>query len=169
VENPSLSAQFSSALQAEYTALAGSVEATRERANRLRELAEQAEEQAARDERALREIEELIGMAPQLRLENLDRRLRGQRLREVAVEVLATHHPIGEPLHYRKWYELLCGLGYAVGGRDPLATFLAQVGRSQDIRRVGSRTGLYVLVGGAGRSRHGAVAEREVVVEREAA
>jgi hypothetical protein len=144
----SLSEDFTVALKSEYKSLAAGIATQRERADRLRLLAEQAEEQAARDERALREIEELLGLAPQMRLEHLDRRLRGQRLREVAVEVLAERHPTGEPIHYREWYELLRQAGYAVGGRDPLATFLAQVNRSSRVRRIGRRTGLYVLQGG---------------------
>jgi hypothetical protein len=84
-----------------------------------------------------------------LRLEQLDERLRGQRLREIAVYVLSEHHPNEEPVHYRQWYALLTSLGYTVGGQDPLATFLAQVNRAPEVRRVGRRTGLYVLVGRA--------------------
>lgn len=103
----STSTDYQAALEAEHAALAASIAAQRDRADRLHDLAKQAEEQAAREERALRELEELLGMAPQLRLEHLDRRLRGQRLRDVAVRVLAERHPAGEPLHYRQWYALL--------------------------------------------------------------
>jgi hypothetical protein len=148
VPGSSLSADFQQALRSEYESLARSIAAFRQRADRLRQLAEQAEEQASSDERALREVAELLGMSPQLRLEHLDRHLRGRRLREVALQVLAREHPEGEPLHYREWYALLRQAGYSVGGRDPLATFLAQVSRAQGVRRVGTRTGLYVLDGG---------------------
>jgi hypothetical protein len=144
----SLSTDFQDALKTEYESLARSIAAYRQRADRLRQLAEQAEEQASSDERALREVAELLGMAPQLRLEHLDRHLRGRRLQEVAVEVLTNNHPEGEPLHYREWYALLREAGYSVGGRDPLATFLAQVSRAPGVKRVGSRTGLYMLGGG---------------------
>jgi hypothetical protein len=149
-ESASLSKDFRGALEREYRALATSVSTARERADRLRALAEQAEEQAARDERALRDVEGLLGLAPQMRLEQLDERLRGQRLREIAVEVLSEHHGHEEPLHYRQWYTLLTGLGYTVAGRDPLATFLAQVTRAPEVRRIGRRSGLYALRGPCG-------------------
>jgi hypothetical protein len=140
-----LSEDFQAALEREYRTLATCVSTARDRADRLRTLAEQAEEQAARDESALRDIEGLLGLSPQLRLEQLDERLRGQRLREIAVEVLTEHHGAGEPLHYREWYVLLTSLGYTIAGRNPLATFLAQVTRAPEVRRVGKRTGLYAL------------------------
>jgi hypothetical protein len=82
-------------------------------------------------------------------LEQLDERLRGQRLQEIAVRVLAEHRAPGEAMHYKQWYGLLRDAGYSVGGKEPLATFLATVSRSPQIQAVGQRSGLYVLAGGA--------------------
>jgi hypothetical protein len=132
----------------EYRALAASIAEQRERSERLRALADQATHQAEQQERALRDLGELMGIDPQLRLEQLDVRLRGQRLQEIAVGVLSERHPEGEPIHYRQWYALLREAGFAVGGKDPLATFLAAVGRSDDVRAVGRRSGLYTIAGG---------------------
>jgi len=49
---------------------------------------EQLELQLVADQRLLREVEELTDRRPQMRIERLDRELRGQRLREVAVDIL---------------------------------------------------------------------------------
>ncbi len=81
-------------------------------------------------------------------IEQFDERLRGARLQEIAVSVLADHHQPGEAVHYKQWYGLLRAAGFAVGGKDPLASFLAAVRRSPHVRPVGQRSGLYVLIGG---------------------
>jgi hypothetical protein len=52
-------------------------------------------------------------------------------------------------VHYREWYSLLRTAGYTVGGKDPVATFLASVSRAPHVESVGRRTGLYLLTGGA--------------------
>jgi hypothetical protein len=31
------------------------------------------------------------------------------------VRVLSERHPEGEPIHYKQWYPLLRGAGYAIG------------------------------------------------------
>lgn len=142
-------AEDPSALLDEYRELARSIAAQRERAERLRALADQATAHAEEQERSLRELVELLGIDPQLRLESLDERLRGQRLQEVAIGVLSEHLPEGEPIHYKQWYALLREAGYAIGGKDPLATFLASVSRSPQIRSVGRRSGLYMIRGGS--------------------
>jgi hypothetical protein len=134
-----------SALLDEYGELARSIAIQRERAERLRALADQATAHAEDQERSLRELAELLGIDPQLRLEELDARLRGQRLQEIAIRVLGECHPPGEPIHYKRWYTLLREAGYSVGGKDPLATFLASVSRSRSVRAVGRRSGLYVI------------------------
>jgi len=84
-----------------------------------------------------------MDLRPQLRLERLDRQVRGLRLQEIAVEVLRRRAPDGRPVHYREWFSYLRAEGYEVGGRDPLATFLTQVSRATGIERVGARRGLY--------------------------
>jgi len=121
------------------------VEQSRERAERLRALAEQAEQQAAAEEKLLRDLAGVLGLSPQTSIDDLDARLRGKRLREVAVRVLTDRHGAGEPIHYRQWYELVRGEGFAVAGKDPLATFLAQIGRAPEVDAVGRRSGLYLV------------------------
>lgn len=133
------------ALAGEYRALRARVEQSRERAGRLRELTEQAEAQVAGEEKLLRDLGGVLGLSAQTSLDELDGRLRGQRLREVAVQVLRDQPDSGEPIHYRAWFELVRRQGYAVAGKDPLATFLAQVSRAQEVEPVGRRSGLYLL------------------------
>lgn len=46
---------------------------------------------------------------------------------------------------YKQWYSLLLDAG-RVSGRDPVATFLAQVSRLEDVEHVGGRrSGIYQL------------------------
>lgn len=109
-----------------------------------RAVVEHLEHQLAADHGLLREIEELTDRRPQMRLERMDRELRGQRLREVAVEVLRRRGD-GDAVHYREWFSLMRAEGWEVRGRDPLNTFLTEVGRTDGVERVGQRTGLYRL------------------------
>jgi hypothetical protein len=130
---------------AEYRSMAANVSEQRERAERLQGLADDARLQAEAQEAALRDLGELVGIDSQLRLEQLDSRLGGQRLQEIAVQVLADRDLEGEPIHYKDWYRLLREAGYFVSGKDPQATFLSSVSRSPHVRSVGNRTGLYVV------------------------
>jgi hypothetical protein len=127
--------------------MAANVSEQRERAERLQGLADDARMQAEAQEAALRDLGELVGIDSQMRLEQLDSRLGGQRLQEIAVQVLAERKPGGEPIHYKDWYRLLREAGYVVSGKDPQATFLSSVSRSPRVRSVGNRTGLYVVDG----------------------
>ena len=68
--------------------------------------------------------------------------LRGPAIREHALRVLIDDGR--ESLHYREWFELLAGQGYAIAGKDPLAVFLTQITRSPAVRR-GARAGVYEL------------------------
>lgn len=133
-------------IEAEYSSLLKQVVEQRERADRLRALADRVEENAARDEHLLGEVAALIGRDSQLRLEDLDPRLKGQSLREVAVVVLRREIGPGEPIHYKNWFTLLEAAGHKIGGKDPLATFLAQVHRSEDVESIGRRSGQFRLV-----------------------
>lgn len=133
-------------LDRERTGLLRSIQDLRRRAAVHREVLEHLEEQLAHEERLLREIEELSDRRPQLRLERLDRQLRGRRLQEVAVEVLRRRVGTDQAVHYREWFGLLRAEGYEIAGRDPLNTFLTGVGRADGIERVGRRTGLYRLI-----------------------
>jgi hypothetical protein len=131
-------------LVAEYRRLAVQIASQRDRAALLRMLAEHAESQADRDERALNEIASVTGIAAQMSIEDLDPRLRGPRLEQVAVALLR-ERAHESPIHYRDWFGLLREAGHYVGGKDPLATFLAQINRASEVERVGQRTGLYRL------------------------
>jgi hypothetical protein len=133
-------------LEAEYAALLARVIEQRERADQVRALADQLDDNATRDEHLLSELAALIGHDAQLRLDDLDHRLRGQRLREVALEILRREVVPGAPIHYKEWYGLLIAAGHKVGGRDPVATFLAQVHRCDDVEGIGRRSGRFRLV-----------------------
>lgn len=133
------------ALMEECRAMAERVRAGRRRAEQLRALAEHAETQASRDEQILGELEAALGMAPQLRIEDLDRRLGGQRLEEIAIDLLRQERRFGEDIHYREWFALIEQAGHHVAGRDPHATFLAQLRRSEHVEAVGRRSGRYRL------------------------
>jgi len=133
-------------LRTEYRQMLVRAERGRDRAQRLRQLAEQAAEQVESDDRLLRCLAEVLGISPQTTIEDLGGALRGQRLREVAIEVLRKHHQPGDAIHYRDWFKLMQAEDVAVAGRDPLATFLAQVSRSEAVEAVGRRTGRYRLV-----------------------
>lgn len=125
--------------------LIASVEQLRRRAEIHRRLLDEIEEQLAREDGLLREIEELSDRRPQLRLERLDKQLHGRRLREISVEILRQERGPGEPIHYREWFSLVRSHGFEVGGKDPLRTFLTGVGRAEGIERLGGRSGLYRL------------------------
>jgi hypothetical protein len=69
--------------------------------------------------------------------------LRGRRLRLVAAQLL--WRDLGErEIYYREWFERLLQAGYAVGGRDPLASFLTNVRDSPAVVR-GQNQGFYRL------------------------
>jgi hypothetical protein len=70
--------------------------------------------------------------------------LKGSRIRETAVRVLAGTPQAQAPVHYRTWFELLRKHGFMPTGKDPLATFLTQLGRSPVVQRAGG-AGMYAL------------------------
>lgn len=126
-------------------AMARRLQEARHRLVTLEELVTCARLQVEADECALRQLEDVLGRSAQRSLDTLDVWLRGARLREVAVQILTRRAPT-EPVHYRDWFSWLAEEGYAVAGRDPLASFLAQVSRADDVERVGgSRSGRYRL------------------------
>jgi septal ring factor EnvC (AmiA/AmiB activator) len=69
--------------------------------------------------------------------------VRGRRLRRVAAQLLWRTSGTNE-VHYREWFERLLAAGYAVGGRDPLASFLTNVRDSPAVVR-GAQPGFYRL------------------------
>jgi hypothetical protein len=74
--------------------------------------------------------------------------LRGTAIRETAVRLLASGPDATRPVHYRRLYELLGEAGYAVAGKDPLATFLTQLSRSPVMHKT-TEAGVYQLDPGA--------------------
>lgn len=82
--------------------------------------------------------------APEPTVTNGDTVLRGARIREAAVRVLAANSQPDAPVHYRDWFELLTSQGFMPAGKDPLATFLTQIGRSPLVQRT-TTSGMYVL------------------------
>jgi hypothetical protein len=145
VHSAQASAQLEEALDQQYEELSTRLIQHRERADLLQRLADQARDQADADERLLEELAAGLGRACQLRIEHLDKRLRGQRLQEIAIEILAARLQPGETIHYRQWFSWVEEEGFRVGGKDPLATFLGQIARSPRVASAGRRSGLYTL------------------------
>jgi hypothetical protein len=135
--------QFVRAARAEANRLRLDAGRLREEAGRHLALAERTTAEAIALERRIRELDELLGRAPQLRLDLQTEALRGQQLREAAVEIVARRRKIGEPLHYRDWFKLVLGEGHTVEGKNPLATFLTQVTRSPVVLRHPGPPGVY--------------------------
>ena len=133
-------------LLAERTALIESIEAQRAQLDRFEQIVCDLNERLEHDQHLLGELDGVLGTAAQLRLENLDPRLHGRRLEEVAIEVLREDLGGEAEVHYRDWFELLRARGHRIKGKAPLDTFLAQINRSDSIERVGRRTGRYRLV-----------------------
>jgi hypothetical protein len=111
----------------------------------LERVVESLGDQLQRDEYMLSEIDSALGHSSQLCLEEANLRLRGQKLERVAVSVLQEELGTNAEVHYKEWFELLRARGYLVAGKQPVNTFLAQIGRSPAIERIGHRTGRYRL------------------------
>lgn len=133
------------ALLGERKALMARIEQEREQLERLQRIVANLSDRLTHDEHMLEEIECVLGQAPQLRLEDADVRLRGRRLEEVAIAILADERGSGVEVHYREWFELLRHRGHLVAGKEPLNTFLAQINRSRAVESIGRRSGLYRL------------------------
>jgi hypothetical protein len=140
-----LSDQLRDAAKVERALVADRVEELREQARRVRELGETLEADLAANARLLNQLDEMLGVAPQLSMTDSDQMLRGRRLRDVAIQVLKRHKGEAVTVHYREWYKLVVHDGHRVAGKDPVATFLTQVSRAPDVEAVGRRTGLYRL------------------------
>jgi hypothetical protein len=69
--------------------------------------------------------------------------IKGRRLREVAGRLLWSWQG-AEQIHYRQWFERVLAEGYAIGGKDPVASFLTNVRDSPAVTR-GSQQGYYRL------------------------
>jgi len=141
----SLSDQLRDAAAAERAVVSDRVAELRDQARRMHELAAAVDDDLAASLRLLRQLDEMLGVAPQLSMTESDEALRGQRLRDVAIQILKNHKGEAVAVHYREWYELVVHQGHRVGGKDPVATFLTQVSRAPEIEPVGRRSGLYRL------------------------
>jgi hypothetical protein len=86
--------------------------------------------------------------------------LRGAQLRERAVRLLFLSQGAGRPLYYRDWFQLVRSKGVAVGGKNPLATFLTNVTRSPLVAR-GSQAGAYGIDPEAAGRIHAELSERQ--------
>jgi hypothetical protein len=106
---------------------------------------EEALAEAARLEARVRELDEMLGRAPQLRLDLQSEELRGRELREAALRVLLERLGQRRPIHYRDWYGLLGEHGVVAAGKDPVATFLTQITRSPLVERVKGESGVYLV------------------------
>jgi hypothetical protein len=140
-----LSEEFLELALKQRTLLRTRIEHARNEAERLRAEADTLDHKAAADEVLLREIEDVLDLALQLRIDLQTEELRGRRLREVAVEILRSEVGVGAPIHYRDWFRLVRDAGHRVAGANPLAAFLTVITRSDQVERVGARSGMYRL------------------------
>lgn len=143
--NDALSDDFLAAAVRQRETLQRSIQHLRTEAEALHARAEELEDRARLDERLLRELEDILELAPQLRVDLQTEELRGQRLREVAIEILRSELGAGEAIHYREWFRLVRAAGHRIAGKDPMATFLTQVSRCDAVESVGARSGRYRL------------------------
>lgn len=140
-----LSEHLREAVEREREVVVDRLAALRAQADRLHAVVAEVDRDVEETARLLRHIDEMLGLAPQLSLEALHGQLRGQRLREIAVDLLRQKKGVGSVVHYREWYELLLEAGLRVAGKDPLATFLTQIARAPGVESVRPRSGLYRL------------------------
>jgi hypothetical protein len=112
-------------------------------------LAAEAAREAERYGRTIRELGEILELEDQLSMVELSDELRGERLRDIAADVLWRNFRPGDVVHYRQWFDLVVADGYRIGGKNPTATFLTQVARVESVERIGRRSGLYRLVAAA--------------------
>jgi hypothetical protein len=141
----SLSSELRAAAEVERQVALERVDGLRAQAARLRALADAAEDDLAAAVRLLSQLDEILGIAQQMSMTQCDEVLRGQRLRQVAIQVLKRKCGKTATVHYREWYELLVADGHKVAGKDPVATFLTQLSRAPEVESVGRRTGMYRL------------------------
>jgi hypothetical protein len=145
VATEALSANFIAAAIHQRETLQKNVQKLRADVEVLRAKADELETKASLDERLLRELEDILELAPQLRVDLQTEELRGQRLRQVAIEILRNELGAGESIHYRDWFRLVRAAGHRVAGQDPMASFLTQVSRSDAVEPLGARSGRYRL------------------------
>lgn len=141
-----LSPDFMASATAERDSLVARFEECRIRRDHHASLADEAAREAERYARTIRELGEILGIEDQLSIIDLSDDLRGERLREIATEVIWRHFRAGDVVHYKQWLDLVVSDGHRIGGKNPTATFLTQVARVDSVERVGKRSGLYRLI-----------------------
>jgi hypothetical protein len=141
-----LSPALRAAAEAEREVALDRIKGLRAQAERLRALADAADADLMAAVRLLQQLDEILGIAPQMSISQVDEALRGQRLRQVAIQVLKCRRGESATVHYREWYDLIVADGHRIAGKDPVATFLTQVSRAPEVESVGRRTGMYRLV-----------------------
>ena len=140
-----LSQRAQSVVAEERAAVAERIDELRRQSNALHALVVEADAELAGAERLLRQMDEVLGLEPQLPLDVLSEELRGRRLREVAVQILRSSRDVGVVIHYTEWFELVIAAGVTVGGKNPVATFLTQIAKDPAVESVRPRSGLYRL------------------------
>lgn len=145
VNEPPFSDEFAQTARAEVERLTLRAAEVRARAEQWTARGEALMSQAEGLEAQVRELDELLGRAPQLRLDLQSGELHGQQLREAALRTLMREHGVRQPIHYRQWYELVTDAGIRATGKDPLATFLTQITRSPIVERIEGESGTYQL------------------------
>jgi hypothetical protein len=143
----SISDHLQAQVRRERAAVVARVEELRDQSRRLHALTERVDAELEETLRLKRGMDEMLGLAPQLSIDAFDGELRGRRLREIAVDILRESEFAQGVVHYRDWYELVLSAGIRVAGKDPLATFLTQVARAEEVVSVRPRSGLYRLAG----------------------
>lgn len=141
-----LSPDFKASAAAERVVLLERYEECRARSEEFTALADEAAREAERYAKTIRELGEILDLEDQLSIVALSHELRGERLRDIATDVIWRHFRAGEIVHYKQWFDLVVADGYRIGGKNPAATFLTQVARVESVERVGRRSGLYKLV-----------------------
>lgn len=141
-----LTDKLQSQIAGERSVVAERLEALKGQSQRLHAMTDRVDDELTATQRLLRQMDELLGVAPQLAIDSLSGELRGQRLREVAVAVLRKNHGVGAVVHYRDWYDLVVAEGGEIAGKDPVATFLTQIARAAEVESVRPRSGLYRLL-----------------------
>ena len=145
VAKTALSEPLRAGTEAERALVAERVAELQQQAGRMHELAAAVEQDLAASVRLLGQLDEMLGVAPQLSMTDADAVLRGQRLRTVAIQILKRHKGDTTSVHYREWYELVVHEGHRIAGKNPVATFLTQVSRAPEVEPVGRRSGRYRL------------------------
>jgi hypothetical protein len=145
VQEPPYSDEFADTARKEVELLSVRVAELRARGERWIEQGEAVLAEAMRLEGRVRDLNELLGRAPQLRIDLQTQQLQGQQLRGAATQILLEHLGARRPIHYRAWYALFTEAGFAAAGKDGLATFLTQITRSPIVSRVEGESGIYEL------------------------